>query len=119
MFQKFFYTSFALFVTCSLLAGTSPLNKQYCQPEQCDISEGRIVVYHDNGVFEVEALFSDQGGLYFFNEMMRCVFCHRPLNAKNFCETPYCYKKLNPKNTCQKPDIESKINPKNTCEKFS
>ncbi len=64
------------------------VKKQYCSAEQIELTDATIFVNLKEGVIEIDSLLVDQGGIYFTEDMKRCVWCRRPLNPKNICECP-------------------------------
>lgn len=78
---------FAMSISAAF-ANESDQNEQkfYCSAEQIELSDAMILVHMNQSLFEVDALLVDQGGIFFTENMMRCVECRRPLNPKNTCE---------------------------------
>lgn len=79
----------ALACTTFLMADTK---RHYCTPEQIEIRNNTIMVHANQGVFELETLHVDQGGIYYQEKHLRCPECrrYRGINPKNTCETPNC-----------------------------
>lgn len=82
-----------LFLTLLALASFSGFadeaKKHYCSPEQVELSDALILVHLENkNPVEIDALHVDQGGVYFHEDAMRCLYCRRTINPKNTCECP-------------------------------
>lgn len=76
------------FLTVPVFATELNANKCYCSPEQVELNESTILVHVDRNTFEIDQLHVDQGGIYFNEDAMRCLYCRKPLNPKNTCECP-------------------------------
>ena len=61
--------------------------KYYCNAEQIELTDSMILIHLEDNQYELDGLLTDQGGLYFTEEMLRCTYSHRPL--KNICECPH------------------------------
>ena len=79
--------------------------KIYLAPEQVTVTDEAIYAQLEDDFVEIDALMTDQGGIYVTVEHLRCSSCRQSL-----IEETHCHKRLNPKNTCHK-----RLNPKNTC----
>ena len=62
--------------------------KYYCNAGQIELTDSMILVHLGDQTYEADAILSDQGGLYFTEDALRCTYCRRPLNPKNTCECP-------------------------------
>jgi hypothetical protein len=62
--------------------------KYYCNAEQIELTDSTIFVHLHGKVFEIDSILTDQGGIYFVEDTLRCVYCRRPLNPKNTCRCP-------------------------------
>jgi len=92
MKKKFMLICFfvSLFASVSAQDNTPPsLKKYYCNAEQIELTDSMILVHLEEKIFEIDSLLSDQGGLYFTEEMLRCTYCRRPVRPKNICECPH------------------------------
>ncbi len=70
----------------SVLFASQQEAKHYCSPSEIEIYESMILVHVEDEIFETDSLLSDQGGVYFLANRLRCPECHKPLNPKNTCE---------------------------------
>jgi hypothetical protein len=66
--------------------------KHYVPKDDVELQSEMIVVHIPEGTFVVDAICADRGGVYFYEEMMRCPQCYRPINPKNTCQSPLCSK---------------------------
>ena len=62
---------------CSYTDGLMQVRKFYCHPEQIEISDSTIHVLLEEGVYEIDSLAVDQGGIYFTENMVRSINCCR------------------------------------------
>lgn len=81
--------SLLAFLTLPALGEELNEKKHYCTPEQVELSPVTILVHLDRNIIEIDRLSVDQGGIYFYEDSMRCFYCRRPINPKNTCECPY------------------------------
>lgn len=75
-----------LFLPLSAL-GNSTGGKHYCAATQIELTDSAIFIHLSGGIFELDSLFSDQGGIYYTEEMLRCTQCRKgPVNPKDICQ---------------------------------
>lgn len=60
--------------------------KYYCSADQIEVTNSMIVAYVDNMIVEIDSLMADQGGIYFTDDVMRCIDCRKPLQDEALCQ---------------------------------
>lgn len=78
---------FALFLMSASLFSNQ---KHYVPKAQIELLEETIIVHLEEGPFAIDTLAADRGGIYFYDEMLLCPKCYRPINPKNTCQNPRC-----------------------------
>lgn len=67
--------------------GNAIVPKHYCTASQIELTDTAIFIRLNGGIFELDSLFSDQGGIYYTEEMLRCTQCRKgPVNPKDICQ---------------------------------
>ncbi|MCH9626304.1 MAG: hypothetical protein S4CHLAM123_15000 [Chlamydiales bacterium] len=89
--MKCLSTLFLLVLLSSTTVFANIDEKYYCTPEQIEVTDSTILIHANEGSFELEALLVDQGGVFYTNEMLRCIQCRRP-NPKHLCECPISHR---------------------------
>ncbi len=78
------------FVAFALLGGAAWANEKfYCGVDQIELTDEMILVHLEDGVYEIDSLLADQGGLYFTVDGLRSIETRRPVDPRNICERPY------------------------------
>jgi hypothetical protein len=66
--------------------------KFYCTAQEIELTDSAILVHLKDGIYEIDSVQVDQGGIFFSKNMLRCANCRRTLNPKNTCECPKNFK---------------------------
>jgi hypothetical protein len=64
--------------------------KYYCNAEQIELTDAMILVHLNDKLFETDAILTDQGGVYFTEDMLRCTYCRRQISPQNSHKCPKC-----------------------------